>query len=349
MKIALIAPAPAAFNSRITSLDPCLELVPAFTLFGPEIVADWPAQTVDWYVPSRVREVVDTLELKRQRDELLGEAEVLCITFPFPTRLASRAPRLRYVHQVPAGVSNLMQGDLWGTSVPVSSGRGVNRSLPIAEWVIGSTIALMKDLPLAFAQRARGRFDRTELRGRLVAGKTIGIVGLGGIGRQVARLAHALGMRVVGSNRSGEPVEHVERVYGPGELHQLLAESHIAVLATQLTPETHHLMDAAAFAAMQAGSFLVNVARGELIDEAALIEALRAGTLAGFAADVYEGEFEHQPPSELLAFDNVMLTPHTSGHGDVPSDESLEIFVENLRRLLAGEPLLNLVDWARGY
>jgi phosphoglycerate dehydrogenase-like enzyme len=349
MKIALIATASATLQAQITSIDPRLELVHAFTLFGPEIVADWPPHTVDWYVPRRLKQVADTPDLRRQRDELLAEAEIICITFPFPTRIASRAPRLRYLHQIPAGVSNLTRSDLWGTSIPLSSGRGVNRSLPIAEWVIGAAVALMKDWPRAFAQRGRGRFDRTELRGLLVAGKTIGIVGLGGIGHHVARLAHAIGMRVVGMNRSGGPVDFVERVYGSGDLHALLVESHVVVLTTQLTPDTHHLMDMAAFDAMRNGSFLINVARGELIDEAALIQALGCSKLAGFAGDVYESEFERQPPAELLAFDNVMLTPHTSGHGDLPSDDSMEIFVENIRRLLAHEPLVNLVDWARGY
>src|SRR5207253_6207894 len=123
----------------------------------------------------------------------------------------------------------------------------------------------------------------------------------------------------------------------------------IVVLCTQLTHETHHLISRSALAAMRPGAFLINVARGELIDEAGLVEALRTGHLGGFAADVYEGEFEHQPLRELLALDNVLLTPHTSGHTEDPSRRALEVFRENLRRCLDGRPLLNQVDWQRGY
>jgi phosphoglycerate dehydrogenase-like enzyme len=349
MEVVLIAPISAEQAAEIAAVDPSIEVEQAWELFGPELVADWPAQTAEWYLPRRFRALADSDELRRRRDALLAEAEVLCITFPFPSRLLGRAPRLRYVHQIPAGVSNLTRGDLWRAAIPVTSGRGANRSLPIAEWVVAAGLALLKDLPRAASQRAAGRLERAPFRGRQVAGKTLGIVGLGGIGRQVARLASGLGMRVIGTRRSSEPVEHVERLYPPSELHAMLGESDLVVVAAQLTDQTHHLIDAAALAAMRPGACLLNVARGELIDEVALLEALRSGRLGGFAADVYEGEFERQPPAELLAFENVILTPHTSGQGEQPSDEPLQIFKDNLRRLLDGRPLLNLVDWARGY
>ena len=349
MKVVLIAPLSAERVAEIAALDERLQVEDAWELFGPELVADWPAQTADWYLPRRFREMADGAEQRRRRDTLLASAEVVCITFPFPARLVARAPRLRFVHQLPAGVSNLTRGDLWQSGVPVTSGRGAGNTLPIAEWALAAGLALCKEFPRAFAQRSSGRFERSAFRGRQVAGKTIGVVGLGGIGRQVARVARGLGLRVIGTRRSSEPVEHVERLYPPTGLHALLAESDLVVLATQLTAETHHLMDAAAFAALKPGAFLINVARGELIDEAALIDALRSGRLGGFAADVYEGEFEHQPPAELLGFENVLLTPHTSGQTEQPSTGSLEIFRENLRRCLEGRPLLNLVDWERGY
>lgn len=349
MKVVLITPASDEQVAAIAAIDPRLEIEQAWELFGPEIVAEWPAHTVEWYVPRRFRTMADTSELREQRDALLREAEVLCISFPFPLRLVSRAPKLRYVHQIPAGVSNLTRGDLWGSGVTVTSGRGANRALPIAEWVIATALALCKELPRAFRQQAAGAFDRSTFRSRGVAGKTIGIVGLGGIGQQVARLARGLDMRVIGSRRSAEPVEHVEKLYGPDELHALLGASHIVVVGAQLTPETHHLIDAAALAAMRPGAFLINVTRGELIDETALLDVLGSGHLGGFAGDVYEGEFERQPPAELLALDNVIMTPHTSNQSEQPATESMDIFRENLRRFLAGEPLINQVDWERGY
>jgi D-3-phosphoglycerate dehydrogenase / 2-oxoglutarate reductase len=294
---------------------------------------------------------VDTDGLRRQRDALLGQAHVICLTFPFPTRLLARASRLRFAHQLPAGVSNLSRGDLWHSQVPITSGRGAGNTLAIAEWAIAASLALMKDFfPRAYAQRASGRLDRRGFHPRQVAGKTMGIVGLGGIGREVARLASGLGMRVVGSRRAADmPVPHVERVYPPAGLHALLGESDVVVLATQLTHDTHHLIDAPALAAMRPRAYLLNVARGELIDEVALLDALRSGHLAGFASDVYVGEFEHEPPADLLSLDNVLLTPHTSAITDQASSRALAIFRENVLRCLRGEPLLNQVDWERGY
>jgi phosphoglycerate dehydrogenase-like enzyme len=349
MKVVLIAPISAERRAEIAALDPRIQVEDGWELFGPELVADWPRQTTESYLPRRFWDMPDSPELRARRDALLAEAEAVCITFPPPLRIASRAPNLRFVHQIPAGVSNLSRGDLWHGPVPVTSGRGAGSTLPIAEWAIAVTMALAKELPRAFGQRVAGALDRQAFNGRQVAGKTLAVVGLGGIGREVARLGRALGMRVIGTRRSSEPVEHVDRLYSPRELHAVLAESDVVVLASQLTAETHHLLDAAAFAALKPGAFLVNVARGELIDEAALTDALRSGQVGGFAADVYEGEFDHGPPEALLAFENVILTPHTSGMTEHPPTGPLEIFGENLRRSLAGEPLLNRVDWARGY
>jgi phosphoglycerate dehydrogenase-like enzyme len=349
MKVVLIAPVSAAWQAELAAVDPRIEIVDAWDLFAPELVADWPRQTTESYLPRRFWDAPDSPELRARRDAVLAQAEVLCFTFPPPLRVVARAPKLRFVHQIPAGVSNLTRGDLWQGSVPVTSGRGAGSTLPIAEWAIAVTMALAKELPRAFGQRAAGKLDRQAFDGRQIDGKTLAVIGLGGIGQQVARLGKALGMRVIGTRRSAEPVEHVDRLYRPTELPAVLAQSDVVVVASQLTAETHHLMNKAAFAAMKPGAFLINVARGELIDEAAMVDALRSGQVGGFAADVYEGEFDHGPPEALLAFENVILTPHTSGMTEHAPTGPLEILRENLRRSLAGEPLLNQVDWSRGY
>jgi D-2-hydroxyacid dehydrogenase (NADP+) len=349
LKVVLIAPVSQPEQARIRAVDTRLRVHDAWELFGPELIADWPRHTADWYLPPRFQSLADSDVQRASRQAMLADADVICISFPPPNRIASRAPHLRFVHQLPAGVSNLARGDLWRGAIPVTSGRGAGSTLPIAEWAIAAMLALLKDLPRAFTQCASGQFDRRAFRGRQIAGKTLGVVGLGGIGREVARLGRALGMRVVGTRRSDEPVEHVEALYPPGELLTVLAQSDVVVVAAQLTSETHHVIGEAAFGAMKPDALLLNVARGELIDEVALVAALHSGRLGGFAADVYQGEFDHPPPAELLAFENVLLTPHTSGRTDRPHTGPLDIFRENLRRCLAGEPLLNLVDWERGY
>lgn len=349
MNVILIAPLSAERVAQIAAVDARLQVEQVWELFAPELVADWPAQTVEWYLPRRFRDVRDSAEQRTRRDVLLSGADVICLTFPYPTRLRVRAPRLRFARQFPAGVSNLTRSDLWQSRVPVTTGRGAGNTLPIAEWALAAVLAFCKEFPRAAAQRSTGRLDRTAVHGQQVAGKTIGVVGLGGIGREVARLARGLGMRVVGVRRSSEPVEHVEQLYPPTELYALLARSDFVVMATQLTAETHHLLDSAAVAAIKPGAVVINVARGELIDEEALIHALRSGHLGGFAGDVYEGEFERQPRADLLELENVILTPHTSSQTNHPSTGSLEILRENLKRCLAGQSLLQQVDWERGY
>jgi phosphoglycerate dehydrogenase-like enzyme len=348
--VVLIAPVAPEWQEKIAAVDRRIVVEDAWEAFGPELMADWPRRTATAYLPRRFWDMPDSPELRQRRDGLLAEAEAVAFTFPPPLRVAARAPKLRFAHQIPAGVSNLIRSDLWRGAVPVTSGRGAGSTLPIAEWAIAASMALSKELPRAFGQRAAGTLDRQAFHGRQLAGKTLAVIGLGGIGQEVARLARALGMRAIGTRRSQEPVEHIDALYPPSALHEVLAQSDIVVVASQLTAETHHLMDAAAFAAMRPGAFVVNVARGELIDEGALADALRSGQVGGFAADVYEGELDGKPPPpEILSFENVILTPHTSGMTEHPPTGPLEIFCENLRRSLAGEPLVNLVDWERGY
>jgi phosphoglycerate dehydrogenase-like enzyme len=351
VRVVLIAPIGADEQAHIAALDLRIEIEDAWELFGPELARDWPRQTLEWYLTPRFADLADSPDQQRRRDDLLREADVVCLTFPYPLHLRDRLPRVRFIHQLPAGVSNLQRGDLWQTDIPITSGRGAGNTLAIAEWTIAASLCMLKDL----FPRARP-LHRRAFHPRQVAGKTMGVVGLGGIGQQVARLASALGMRVIGARRSADqPVPHVERVYPPSELHALLGESDLVVLATQLTPDTEKLIDAAALAAMRPGAYLLNVARGELVDEAAVLDALRSGHLGGFATDVYIGEFDHSPPAELLAHERVLLTPHTSAMGDRPGNRALaaggalDIFGQNLVRCLRGEPLLNRVDWERGY
>jgi phosphoglycerate dehydrogenase-like enzyme len=288
-------------------------------------------------------------------DALLGRAEVLLLGYPVPPVIAARAPRLRWVHHTQAGVSNLHPCDLWGSSVPLTSSRGAVGVTPIAEYAIAGILHFARGIDTALAQKYDDRFTRHGYRMAVVRGATVGIIGLGGIGREVARLAVGLGMRVVGSRRSVTEAQHevggVELVLPASEIHALVAQSDFVVVCSQLTAETHGMIDAGVFAAMKPGAVLVNVARGEEIDEEALLGALESGQLKGALLDVYDGELAGRPPRpELVAHPRVVLTPHISPFGEADlSGPAKDLFVENLRRFLAGESLLNLVDRARGY
>jgi phosphoglycerate dehydrogenase-like enzyme len=179
------------------------------------------------------------------------------------------------------------------------------------------------------------------------------VVGAGGIGQDVARLCAAAGMRVVGTRRTvtrGAPLpEGFSRLEPADRLLELLAESDAVAVCCQWTPETTNLIGPAAFAAMKPGAILVNVARGEIVDEAAMIAALDAGRLRGVVLDVYVGEFEHEPDRHLWDDERVLITPHVSGAFDGPWVRPIELFCANLRAYLDGEPLANVIDWARGY
>jgi len=288
-----------------------------------------------------------------ERDRVLANAHILVLTLPYPKRLLPRMSNLLWAQYLWAGVSDLQRSDLWGSRVRLTSARGYVDATPIAEMVIAAALHFAKNLRIAVAQGLAGELDAAPYSLRLLAGRTMGVVGLGGIGAEVARLASALGMRVVASRRSAERVRPgegpIETLYPPSALREMLAECDYLALAASLTPDTHHLIGADAFAAMKDGAVVLNVGRGELIDEAALKDALRAGKLAGAYLDVYEDEWFRPPDPELLANPNVLMTPHNSGHVDVASSFALDVLARNIARFVAGEPLINEVDWERGY
>lgn len=288
-----------------------------------------------------------------ERDCVLANAHILVLTLPYPKRLLPRTPNLLWAQYLWAGVSDLQRSDLWGSRVRLTSARGYVDATPIAEMVIAAALHFAKNLRIAVAQGLVGELDAAPYSLRLLAGRTMGVVGLGGIGAEVARLAAALGMRVVASRRSVERVRPgegpIETLYPPSALREMLAECDYLALAASLTPDTHHVIGADAFAAMKDGAVVLNVGRGELIDEAALKDALRSGKLAGAYLDVYEDEWFRPPDPELLANPNVLMTPHNSGHVDVASSFALDVLTRNIARFVAGEPLINEVDWERGY
>ncbi|MBI3304375.1 MAG: D-2-hydroxyacid dehydrogenase [Deltaproteobacteria bacterium] len=336
---------------KIGAVDPSIRVVDVRGKFEVEYAQTWPPETVRRYVPQAL--IAQNTSTRAERDALLAEAEVICIRFPFPLDLLARAPRLKWLHQTPAGASNLRMGDIWGSHVTVTTSRGHNNALPIAEYVLATMLLFAKSLPQAYRDQARQAFDRREYRPFLLQGKTLGIVGLGGIGSEVAHLAKAVGMRVLATRRSvtiaQQQAQEVDELLPPLALHAMLEQSDFVVLSAQWTPETDKIIGEPELHRMKSSAYLINVARGELIDQPALIVGLRQGWVAGAALDVYEGEFEGPPPEELWRLSNVLITPHTSAGTDVQHARGMELFCENLRRYLRGEPLLNVLDWERGY
>jgi glyoxylate/hydroxypyruvate reductase A len=338
-----------AERTRIEAVDPGVRLTDAGGWFDGEYRETWSPYAASRYL----RPNTTGSGTREERDRLLADAEIILGGWPFPLDLRARAPRLKWFHQRPAGASNLLRGDLWGSDVIVTTSRGAGNTLAMAEYAVAGILHFAKDLPRAAIDSAAGVFDHRAYRPLLLAGKTACVVGAGGIGLEVGRLCAALGMRVVGTRRQPQPGAPLptgfSRLGGAQELDRLLPESDFVVICCQWTPETTHLFNNDRFALMKPGAVLVNVARGEIIDEEALADALEQDRLRGVVLDVYDGEFEHLPPARLWQDPRVLITPHVSGASDRDLHGAIDVFCDNLRAYLDGRPLRNAIDWQRGY
>jgi phosphoglycerate dehydrogenase-like enzyme len=338
----------AADRARIEAVDPAIRVTDAGGWFDGEIRETWPAFTAARYLAPGAT----GSGTRAERDGLLAEADIILGGWPYPLDLRTRARRLTWFHQRPAGASNLRLGDLWGSDVTVTTSRGAGNTLAMAEYAIAGILHVAKGLDRAVQDRASGSFDHRAYRPLLLDGKTLCVIGAGGIGRDVGRLGAGLGMRVVGTRRHPDPAPPppgFARIGGAGDLDGFLAESDVVAVCCQWTPETTNLINADRLALMKPGSILVNVARGEIVDEAAVADALARNHLRGVVLDVYVGEFEHKPPEVLWRDPRVLITPHVSGASDQTRHGAIDIFCDNLRAYLDGRPLRNVIDWKRGY
>ena len=286
----------------------------------------------------------------------LPETEILC-SFSVPVNWRELAPNLRWLQYPGAGVDGLRSSGLLDaqSGVVVTSAAGIHATT-ISEYVFGSMLMFNWNWPQMVRLQDGHVWARSagwyNLGGRELAGQTLGVVGLGSIGRRIAQVGRAFGMRVLGMRRSftGENASDpdVDQSYPPSALRKLLGQSDYVVLSVPLTPETEHMIGEAELRSMKPNAYLVNIARGRVIDEQALIRALREGWIAGAGLDV--AEVEPLPAnSPLYTMPNVILTPHIAGVSVHYESRLAHLFAENLRRYRAGEPLLNCFDPARGY
>lgn len=248
-------------------------------------------------------------------------------------------PAFRWFHTCTAGYDNPFFQTLLDRGVTLTNSPGLH-ARPMAEWVFGAILAQAKNSVAHQASQRRHEWRRE--RSDELTGRTVGIVGLGGIGLEVARLAKAFEMRVMGTKRRLIEHDQVDVVLPPERLHELLAESDYVVLAAPLTDATRGMMGRAEYAAMKTSATLINVARGGLIDEPALIEALHEGQIAGAALDV-AAEEPLPPDAALWEARNCVVTPHISQGSPHSLGRTTEHFLENLDRYVRGDALLNIV------
>jgi phosphoglycerate dehydrogenase-like enzyme len=264
------------------------------------------------------------------------------------------ASKLRWIHSPAAAVHQLIFPELVNSDVILTNSSQVHGPV-VAEHVIALLFAVAKRLPDAVRFQEKHIWGQESMwrgrpRPRELAGATVGLVGLGGIGREVAKRASALGMRIIAVREhpeKGSP-EHVEQVFSSSQIDELLSQSDYVILAAPLTPATRGLMNSARFAKMKPDACLINVSRGALVDEAALAQALLAKKIGGAALDVFVQE-PLPPDSPLWDLENLLITPHTAALTEKLWERHYKLFSESLRRYIAHQPLLAVVDKQRGY
>jgi phosphoglycerate dehydrogenase-like enzyme len=317
----------------------------------------------------RLRAVSPELLVSQADPETADYAKTDVLYAGSPPRDLARAPGLRWVQLHMAGVNGLADHPLYtGTVIPLTTTSGVHAAI-IAEYAVTMMLALAHRVPRMVEWQGRGGWPADEHRWPLfvpaeVRGATLGVIGYGSIGRELARIAKsAFAMTVLACKRdasrradegyrlpgTGDPDGALpDEWLGPGQLDSLLARSDVVVLCAPLTAETRNLIDARALGRMKPSAFFINVGRGASVDEAALARALRERQIAGAAVDVFQEE-PPRPGHPLYEVDNVIVSPHVSGFLPSYDEKCSVLFAENLRRFLAGETLLNVVDRARGY
>jgi phosphoglycerate dehydrogenase-like enzyme len=257
---------------------------------------------------------------------------------PYPREAFIDLPSLRWVHVSGSGSDHLAPWDR--DRVTVTNCAGFQAEV-MAEYAIGAILAHNFRFPEFIADRQARRWAEKHVRP--ARGGTMLMIGLGPIGQAIARLARGIGMRVSGLNRDGRPVEGIERVFPANALREAVSGADVVVLAIPLTEESRGWFDARAIAAMKLDALLINMARGNIVDEAALAVALSSNRLRGAVLDVFSSE-PLDPASPLWSLDNAILTPHVSSVWEGWQRAAAEIFVDNLGRYRAGEPLSNIVD-----
>ena len=278
----------------------------------------------------------------RSFDELqarLGEADVLLVSGLWRNELITQAPKLAFIQSISAGLDQYARDSLSAAGIRLASAQGSNERA-VAEHAIALILALARQLPQArdhqAARRWRGMISDIAKREDELGGKTLMIVGMGRIGSRLATLAKAFDMRVIGVKRDpsrGRGVADV--VVAPEEMLKALPEADFVVLTCPLTPATEKLIDARALAAMKASAYLVNVARGRVVDEPALVAALEQGVIAGAAVDCVWNE-PLPPDAALWGANNLLITPHTAGETRRYEDNVIDLLLENLDRLWRG-------------
>ena len=278
----------------------------------------------------------------------LPETEVLVTLFNSPdAKMIQQAPRLQWIQALTAGVDSFPLNEINKRNILLTNGRGIHK-IHIAEYAIAAMITLARNFHLTFRNQLKRKWDRSVPQDE-INGCTVGIIGLGAIGQEIAHKASILGMRVIGVKHSPKPLEGVEHVYGPAQMESVFKESDYVINLLPDTPDTKGLIDKTMFAAMKKTACFINLGRGPTVNQDDLIEALQEKKIRALFSDVYAEE-PLPENSPLWEMENVVLTPHNAGVSPKYLRRATDIIRHNLPVYLAksGE-MINVVDLGRGY
>lgn len=302
---------------------------------------------------NHLRSLSDMFELItcKDRDELeshLAETEILITLFAWPdAEMIRQAPQLRWIQALTAGVDFLPLKEIEEQGIILTSGRGIHK-IYIAEYAIAAMVNLARNFHLMLRNQLKGKWDRSVPQGE-INGSTVGILGLGSIGLEIARKAFMMGMRVIGVKNGPIPLEGVDHVYGPTEMDEVFKQSDYVINLLPDTPVTIGLIDKSLFSQMKKSGCFINLGRGSTVNQADLIDALQAKTIRALVSDVYEKE-PLPEDSVLWKLDNVILTPHIAGASPKYLQRAMDIIRHNMQVYVSrtGE-MMSAVNLAKGY
>ena len=258
-------------------------------------------------------------------------------------------PNLRWVHSRAAGLDTVLFPELIASAVPLTNGRGVF-SQSLGEFALAAILHFAKDLRRMIRNQEAGRWEQFDITE--ISGQTVGILGYGDIGRAVATRCRAMGMQILAVKRQGPPIYNVDplvnRIFSPADRLEMMALSDYIVAAAPLTPETRGMIGEKEIAAMKPGAVVINVGRGPVIDEAAMVRALTERRIRGAALDVFDTE-PLPAGHPYYSFDNLLLSPHCADHTPDWTEQAMRFFLAQFKRYAAGTPLENVVKKEQGY
>lgn len=276
----------------------------------------------------------------------IEDTDILVCFNPFNKIDISLLPNLKWIQLLSAGVNQVPKEEILKRNIILTNNRG-GYSIPIGEWIVLKALEMFKNSK-EFFENQKKKLWKTNSRLLELYGKTVCFIGTGSIAQEAAKRFQGFGVNIIGINTSGRQVEHFHKCYSINRIKEVIKDCHIVVITTPYTEETHHLVNRDIFESMRDGTYIINIARGSIIDEKALIDSLKSGKIRKAALDVFEKE-PLPEDSPLWEMDNVYISPHNSWASEMIFKRRYNLTYENLKRYKNKEELLNVIDLNRGY